>query len=243
MMRQKIPCTVRKTLFALLGGLGLFLYASCSGHITGQLAQDASGTLQIQAGLEPNMISLINTLRSLGPAGTQQGPILDAGAFNSALQTAPGVRSAALRNSGREKIAGTISVNRIGDLFLAGNGFIRYEGDAVSGKVSVHVDRATGSRILPLISAEAVDYLSALMAPVATGEALTKKEYLELVTSVYGEAIAAEIAAARIGALISVPGTVSSVKGGSFSGREARFDIPLLDILVLETPLNYEIAW
>jgi hypothetical protein len=235
----------RKTLFALLGGLGLFLYASCSGQITGQLAQDTSGTLQIQAGLEPNIISLINTLRSLGPAGTRQGPILDAAAFNSALQAAPGVKSAVLRNNGQERIAGTVSISRIGDLFLAGNGFIRYEGSpgAPSGKLSIHLDRATGFRILPLISSEAVDYLSALMAPVATGEALSKKEYLELVSSVYGEDIAAEIAAAGIGARISVPGAISSVKGGTFSGREARFDIPLLDILVLEAPLDYEIAW
>jgi hypothetical protein len=81
------------------------------------------------------------------------------------------------------------------------------------------------------------------MAPAATGEPLSKVEYLDLVGSFYGKALADEIAAARITISIGFPGTVSSVKGGSFSGTQARFNIPLVDLLVLENPLEYEVVW
>jgi hypothetical protein len=86
-------------------------------------------------------------------------------------------------------------------------------------------------------------YLSALMAPIATGEALTKPEYLALVTSVYGKAIADEISSSSIRASVNFPGAIQRIKGGTYSGRRADFDIPLLDILVLETPLSYEVVW
>jgi hypothetical protein len=33
------------------------------------------------------------------------------------------------------------------------------------------------------------------------------------------------------------------VRGGTYRGIEAIFEVPLLDLLVLETPLNYEIRW
>jgi hypothetical protein len=55
--------------------------------------------------------------------------------------------------------------------------------------------------------------------------------------------MAKEIAASRVTANITMPGTVKSVKGGTYSGKEARFNIALVDLLVLEQPLNYEITW
>jgi hypothetical protein len=97
--------------------------------------------------------------------------------------------------------------------------------------------------MLAYISPDIVAYLSALMAPLATGEAMTKKEYLALIASIYGSGIADEIAAAFFNATIDLPGPVQSVKGGTFSGKRAEFAIPLVDLLVLEKPLTYEVVW
>jgi hypothetical protein len=81
------------------------------------------------------------------------------------------------------------------------------------------------------------------MAPLATGEVLSRAEYLDLVASVYGRPVADEIAGGRIRASIDFPGPVGAVRGGTFSGKRAEFDIPLLDLLVLEQPLNCEVTW
>jgi hypothetical protein len=102
---------------------------------------------------------------------------------------------------------------------------------------------ATGPQILGLIAPDVALYLSALMAPIATGEAMSKADYLFLVGSVYGRAIADEISKAVINASIVFPGQVQCARGGIFSGRTAEFAIPLIDFLVLEIPINYEVVW
>jgi len=224
---------------------------SCSGRISGQLVQDGSGTLQIQAGLEPNMIALIQNVRDTN--GGQGGGMLDAAALNRALQTAPGIASSALRNTGQEKIDGSVRVSNMGELLNTGTvRFITYTAPsgAVPGRLTIHLDRHNAPQVLKQLSPEAVYYLSLLLAPAATGEAVSRAEYLTQVELVYsmikgvdGKALAEEIAASRIKAVITLPGTVKSIKGGTASGREARFDIPLTDILVLEKALDYEITW
>ena len=105
------------------------------------------------------------------------------------------------------------------------------------------MNKTTGKLLLSNISQDLVDYISSLMAPVATGENISSAEYLELVTSVYGENIAKEIGAARITIEIDAPAVIFNVEGGTFKKRRASFDIPLLDILVLEKPLVYKIEW
>jgi len=218
------------------------VFPSCSGRITARLDQDGSGNVQLQAGLEPNMTALIRSFRSLG--GTQSGSLLDAAALNNSLRNAKGVSSSALRNAGQEKIDGTVGISRIGDLLNSGaNRFVQYESAGSSGRLAIRVDKSITPQVLMQIYPEAVDYLTALMAPAATGEALSKADYLVMVESVYGKPLALEIANARVTAAITMPGTVKSVKGGTFSGREARFDIAVADLLVLEQPLNYEIVW
>ena len=222
--------------------LAVFLLPSCSGRINAHVVQDGSGSLQLQANLEPNMTILLRSFGGL--SGSQSGPLLDAAALNRSLQAAPGIASSVLRNSGQERIEGTVGINRISDLLNSGaNRFVQYEAGASSGRLAVRLDRNIASQILTQISPEAVDYLSALMAPVATGEVLSRGQYLTLVESIYGRVLANEIAASRITVVITIPGTVKSVRGGTYSGREARFDISLMDLLVLEQPLDYEIIW
>ena len=219
----------------------IVLLPSCSGRINAQLVQNGSGSVQISAGLEPNMTILIKSFLSLGGGS---GSLLNAAELNRSLEAAPGISSSALRNSGQEKVEGTIGISRIGDLLSTGaNRFVQYETSGSSGKLSATINRTIAPQIIKQIYPEALDYLSALMAPVATGETLGKAEYLMLVESVYGKPLASEIGTSRITAAITVPGTVKSVKGGTFTGREARFDIALVDLLVLEQPLSYEITW
>jgi hypothetical protein len=138
-----------------------------------------------------------------------------------------------------------VRISRIGDFLSAtdGRSFIAFEQGQSGGRCGININRENGPVVLELLSSEISGYLNALMAPIATGESLSKTEYLELVASFYNRAISDEIAGSRIRASLEFPGTVSSVRGGTFSGRRAEFDIPLVDLLVLETPLRYEVNW
>jgi hypothetical protein len=81
------------------------------------------------------------------------------------------------------------------------------------------------------------------MAPVVLGDTMTTREYLDLLASIYSRPLANEIAEGRIRARINFPRPIKTIQGGTFSGNTAIFDIPLLDILVLERPLRFELSW
>jgi len=241
---------VKNPIVNLLVMAFLLLCVSCASQINGSLKGDGQADLQIYAALEPRMAALIGGLAAATGAAQPGAPILNGPAIAASMSSAPGIASVSLKNTTPAAIEGPVKIAKIGD-FLAPSSknarFINFEqnasGKAAGGKCAINLNLDSGPEILSLISPEINDYLAALMAPLATGEVMTKAEYLMLVGSVYGRSIADEIARAFIRASIDFPGQVQSVKGGTFSGKRAEFAIPLLDILTLETPLSYEVTW
>jgi len=221
---------------AVLGAL-----CSCAARIDGSLAADGSASLSVSVSLEPRMTAM---MQALAAAGGQSGPVLDGPSLSRSMSAAPGVASASLRNTMPWAVEGQVRISAIGDFLAAadGTGFITFT-QGNGGHCEINISRGNGPVMLGLLSPEIADYLSALMAPIATGEDMSRAEYLELVASFYNKGISDEIAGSRIRASIDFPGAVTSVSGGTFSGRRVNFDIALLDLLVLETPLSYEVRW
>ncbi|MDR1400239.1 MAG: hypothetical protein LBJ41_09980 [Treponema sp.] len=229
--------------------LSLFVvafFASCSAQINGSLNVDASADVTLRAALEPRIATLIRALsRVSGGTGTQ---IIDGPSIGRSMAVAPGIKAVSFTNVNSSTIEGTISLYRV-DEFLAipsrvvTTRFITYEQSGAGGQITIHLDRSSGPQIIPLISRDIVDYLTALMAPVVTGETLSRADYLDLVSNIYGKPVADEMAAARIRASIAFPGTVIAIKGGVAVDNRAEFDIPLLDLLVLERDLDYQVNW
>ena len=235
----------------LISIISLFIavFASCHARISGVLQGNGQADLQISASLEPRMATLLKRLSNVSGDGQTDISFLDGPAISASFSNAPGVTSVNLKNTSVNAIEGPVKILNV-NTFLSHNiaasekSFINFtQNNSGTGRCTVNLDLKSGPLILANISPDITEYLSALMAPIATGEILTKNKYLQEVSSVYGKHIADEIAAARLLASIEFPGTVTSVKGGTFSGRKADFNIPLLDILVLETPLSYEVEW
>jgi len=231
----------------------LLLHASCAAQIVGSLKADGQADLQIRAALEPRITALIGGIAAASGTAEPGAPILDGPAIGASMSSAPGVASVSFKNTAPAAIEGPVKIARIGDFLAPGMAagsdtktrFIAFEQNRTGsgGKCTITLSRDTSPEILTLISPEVNDYLSALMAPLATGETMTSAEYLILVSSVYGRGIADEISKSTIRASIDFPGTVQTVQGGNSTGKRANFAIPLLDILVLETPISYEVVW
>ena len=224
--------------------LAVFPLFSCATRIDGSLAANGSSQMSVSTSLEPRITSLIRTLSAAG--GQQDGLILDGPAIAKSLSASSfGDVSASFKNSSPSAIKGDMKISDINRLFAAGNAerFVEFEQGKNGGKCKFSIDIDNGSVFLNLLSPEFADYLNVLMAPLATGEEMTKTEYLALVSSIFSKAISDEIAASRIRISIGFPGQVTNAAGGTYKGKTAEFDIPLLDILVLETPLTYEVSW
>ena len=225
----------------------LLAFSSCAARIDGELREGGAAELKLTSSLQPRMIGLIRSLRGfLGDSGDTS--VLDGASISRSLALSPGIHSVALKNTDSSSLEGTISVSKIGDFLQSGGSksrFITYTegGEAGASSIVVYMDRDSVPGIISQLSSEAEEYLSALMAPAVLGDTSTKQEYLEIVRAVYGRPLADEIAASRIKAYIDFPRTVTMVHGGVASGKRAEFDISVLDILVLEQPLSYEVKW
>jgi len=232
-----------KQAFLFLSLALALLSLSCAARIEGALAANGSASLSVSVSLEPQMSSLIQRFAAAG--GQSGGSVLDGASISRSMAAARGVESAALRNTTPSAVEGQVRISDIGQ-FLApadGKSFISFDQGSAGGRCVITINRENGPVLLELLSPQISDYLNALMAPLATGEEMSKLEYLELVASFYNRAISNEIAASRIRASIDFPGVVTNANGGTFSGRRVTYDIPLIDLLVLETPLMYEVRW
>jgi hypothetical protein len=228
-------------------GIALVLgaFSGCGAAISGKLEQGGAGDFNVSAALEPGVTRTLRAFLAFSQGPESGDLLINAPVIALSLARAPGVASASLRNTGPAALEGPVKIANIGE-FLAPSGkagFITFtENPGGGGRASITLSREAGPQMLALISPEVSGYLSALFAPIVTGEELSKAEYLDLV-SIYGDAVRGEISRASIRAVVEFPGPLFSVRGGDFSGNKAEFTIPLLDLLVLERPLSYEAVW
>jgi len=217
---------------------------SCAARIDGALDAGGAARLSVSMSMMPKITALVRTLSAAG--GRADAPILDGPSIAKSLSASSnGDVSASLKNTSPSAVEGEIKMGDINRFLIAGDArrFIEFEQGKNGGKCKIYIDRENGPIFLNHLSEEIAAYLNVLMAPVATGEEMTKTEYLALITSVFSKAISDEIAASKINVSIGFPGQVTSAAGGTFSGKTAVFAVPLLDILVLETPVTYEVNW
>ena len=230
-----------KRIFTLIF-LVILMFSSCAARIDGSLAADGSAVLSVNMSLEPRITALIRSFAAAG--GQAGGNVLDGQAVARSMSSAPGIASVSFRNTSTAAIEGQIRVLKINQfLTAADSGFITFEQNNSGGRCRIDISRENSPAILQLLSPEISDYLNALMAPIASGEEMSRAEYLDLVASFYNRTISDEIAASRLRASIEFPAKITGIKGGTFSGRRAAFDIPLLDLLVLESPVIFEVNW
>ena len=223
------------------------LLFSCSARIDGEFREGGVVEIALKTSLEPRMSTLILSLRDL-MGESPDDPVLDGQSISKSLAAQPGVGAVSIKNTSSFALEGTISISKVDD-FLTATGsktrLISYtEGrEPGTSSIIIFLDKESAPDIISRLAPEAGEYLEALMAPVVLGEDTTKQEYLWLLSMVYGRALADEISNSRLKALIEFPRTIRMVQGGKASGKLVEFDIPIIDILVLEQPLRYEVSW
>ena len=92
------------------------------------------------------------------------------------------------------------------------------------------------------------NYLDLFMAPVFTGESMSKDDYRMLIASIYGENIAKELDKSTIDVTLAPPKgksikNAAVPKSGSATSAKAAFSIPLLEFLTLSSAQTYSIQW
>jgi len=225
---------------------------SCTAQINGVVKEGGSAELKLSTSLGVRTSALARQMRAF-MGEPESAPLLDAAMIREPLALVPGVSAVSLRNTAPSALEGTITVSNIGN-FLSqsapdGGRFITYTEGRQAGTSSLvlQLNKTSVAQLLPFLSEELTLYLSALVAPIVMEEDSTLAEYLDTLKRIYGAALADEVAAASIRAIIDFPRPITLIEGGNVvrgaPSNRAEFDIPLSELLVLENPLRYEVRW
>ena len=234
-----------KSLFTFVTLVIFLLFVSCATQLNGTVQSSGRASVSFDSELLPRTITLINSVRSFS-GGNSGEHILDGNTIRGSIAFTPGVEEIRLVNRNTSTLEGDLIISNIGDFLAVGeedSRFVSYTPRGTGGSISINLNMSNAPLVISMLSPEIEEYLMALMAPVVVRETYTRDEYLSLLAMVYGQALANEIAAARINAVLIMPSNVLSVRGGDFSGNQVSFSIPLVDIMVLENPLYYEVHW
>ncbi len=237
---------------ALALSLLLAFFTSCSARIDITLLADGAAHSTVDVAFEDHFMRVLANL-----SGVSDEVIIDPQAINKALAQAPGISSSALVSESGAQLLGQVRAHDFNALF-AHTGSERLRGlDAPasvewcgvakdkrrSGSVVFSLDRDNAPIFVSTLSPDIVDYLTALMAPLATGEEMDQIEYLDSIEALYGPGVAKEIREGSLTLSFSVPGKIAKASRGSYSGNKLIWELPLLDVLVLEAPLSLDFKW
>ena len=75
------------------------------------------------------------------------------------------------------------------------------------------------------------------------GEDITEDEYTEMVELAFGEATARGLTKSFIELKVNIEGTIIGQTGGKIQGRSVVFKVPLIDVLLLNEPLEYTVVF
>lgn len=217
-----------------------FVLTSCSLSVVATLRPDRQVDIIYSGEVKPKVASLLQAFG--GATQAESEPLISATSVTASLEKIPELSSIMTKNLDPQGLEGKLSITNPEKL-SARFSFMDQTFGTDESVFNLRITRESAPELLALFSPEVRDYLDALMAPISSGETLTLTEYRSLLTSVYGKTIAQEIETSHVSLEIRVPGRVLRVVGGTSSGSRAVFVIPLQDLLVLQKPLLYQIAW
>ncbi|MDR0550747.1 MAG: hypothetical protein LBG72_01880 [Spirochaetaceae bacterium] len=229
----------------LCGAFLIFLASGCSLNMNTTLAANGSCEVALDAKFKPAAAALFKSLNT-DAQGTAAVNVLDAEIINKGLLASKGVSAARITNTAPDALSGKVNISKL-ETFISGGGGaaspVHFESTPLGGRFSLMLNLKTGGDFLSAISPDLADYVSALFAPAATGESLSRAEYLKVVSDAYGKKISDEIAVSNLNLRFRFPAPIKSAKGLKYNGAEAFVDLPLTDVLTLEKELAFEVIW
>ncbi len=233
-----------KLLFPLLLPLtAVILLAACSPSLVITVHPDDSADIAFSANPSPAGSSL--TRRVTG-ADDDATPLYDRDAVSEGL-SGMGIRLETLSFPSGDGLAFSGSVSSLAH--IPGGALVR---TASPEGITLSLSPESVNAVLGKLPTGTQDILELLMAPILTGEQLSREEYRDILAAAYGERAAEELATASCTIHLRTPQPVrSAVFSGpdsvsvpiEYAGNTVSAAIPLDLLLTLSAPLNLTVSW
>lgn len=219
-----------KGFFACLLLVVCISFFGCTPTMEVQAQADGNYTISYDVTLGKVFMDTVTSVS--GASSSEIAPIFDEKSFQSQLSDA-GLSNVSVKTPSANRITIFAPVPKNGrDIFSKAN---LISNERVSGKNTLTITFSPESvraiyNTLPEITRSYVDLF---MAPVFTGDSMPKNEYAELVSMVYGKSLADELLNASLSLVLVSPDKKAQKK----------FQIPIVDLMLLEKPMSFSINW
>ncbi len=234
---------------ALLSLLFCLFVLSCAARQEIDVGSDGSATVSVQVRLQPAFADWVETMdeeaKTLGLKRAGAAGLFDEEAIRRGAASFAGLSVTRFAIPSRERLEMTLALADItalaGSTAAKGPQLIALERSGSRRTLRVHLDAATYAAIKPLVPGSDNE-LFEVLGPQET-DPYTEAEYDDVLAFTVGGEAPKWVRASRIEAIVRVPGRVISQQGGRIEADAVRFEIPLLDVLLLRKPLVYTVEY
>jgi hypothetical protein len=225
------------------------LFSACSAHTSTVIRADGGAVISVQASIPEAIAVKFRKLASIDGSSSPgaAGSFFDAAAIRSSLEKKPGVSVLSLEQSGPNSIHLELSVRSLDEIAaspdLKNTGVLTLSRSPLWTECRFHLARGKASALSSLMPGIDPNLLDALSPPALEEDPVTAEEYKTMLKTVLGETAMPAMEAAAIKLNITAPGEVIDSGGGSLSGSTLSTKLPIIDLLVLEKPIDVWIRW
>ncbi len=232
----------------LIAGLAALAFlASCAANLTLAVNPDGSGTLAVDARIPESAAARLRSYSAAGTAGPgPAAPLFDPAAVRREA-AGRGLATISAELPSPDRFRGGFSFRSLSavaaDPELAKARILRAGTAGGETTLSFRLSR-DNAESLPLLFPGLDPYiLEALSPPALEPYPAAPEEYREMLQALLGTTALRELEAAEIRLQVRAPGTIVRHSGGSVSEKTFTAAIRLMDLLILESPIEFSVSW
>jgi hypothetical protein len=221
---------------------------SCAMNQTVLIKSDGSGTLAMHVEVARLLHDYVARLSEVSdkPVLGSGGKFFDAASIRKDFESRPGITVTKAATPSNDAMDLELAFDSIQDVFtreesLKSAAALAYSESGGRKTIRLHLDRGNYpqlARTFPLLASPAF----AVFGPQAN-DTTSDEEYLEMVSFSIGDDAPALLKRSYFTLTLDPEGEILSQTGGEIVGGAVIFRIPLLRLLVLDTPLDYSVTF
>lgn len=221
------------------------LLISCAPRLSIVINEEETGSLSFQTETDSVVETPVRSILNL----PEDVPLFDADAVTSSLISS-GIQITQLKIPGLAGLQFDAVISDISNAFPQVSGAFSYKKESTKQSLTFTISPEILQSAVSFMPPETAEYIELLMAPVFTGEALTKEEYEELIDIVYGNTCGSAMKNSSMKISITTPTKVretsisdTSMGSASYKDNQALFSIPFSVLLTKTEPTSFTIIW
>lgn len=223
------------------------LFPACSASVASAIGADGSLRVSIHAEVPSALAVKFRKLADLGSGGISKGPFFDLEAIRKSLAARPGLVIDEIGQPGPDSVRLILSARNMAELAASPDfkdtGLITISNGPDWAECRFRMERGAAKVLASLLPGIDPYLMDALSPPALEEDPVTVDEYRTMLASILGERAMPAMEAASLDLSISAPGEVIGSGGGILSGSTLATKVSLIDVLVLEKPIELWMRW